>query len=282
MPVPIPINAVPASCIILRTSAKSTLMRPGLTMISDIPTTPCLKISSATRKEASNGVFSGMISRSLLFDTTITVSTFCLSRSIASTACLILRFPSNANGFVTIATVNAPLSLAISETTGAAPLPVPPPIPLVIKHKSVPATMAAISSRDSSAASLPTSGSPPAPRPRVTDDPILRTCAPLALERPSACASVFIAQNSTPLIRVSSIRSTALVPPPPTPRTLITQGERPPSGIRGVTEEYCEVEEIPGLKLVCCCDVGSEVSSLSKERRRNPFSRRIPRNVPLL
>mmetsp|Transcript_16763 Transcript_16763/g.25143 ORF Transcript_16763/g.25143 Transcript_16763/m.25143 type:complete len:208 (+) Transcript_16763:295-918(+) len=175
IPVPIPMRAVPASCITLLTSAKSTLIKPGLTMISDIPTTPCLKISSATRKEASRGVFSGMISRSLLLETTMTVSTFCLRRSIASTACLILLFPSKAKGFVTMATVSAPLSLAISETTGAAPLPVPPPIPLVTKHKSVFATMAAICSLDSSAASLPTSGSPPAPRPRVTDDPMLRT-----------------------------------------------------------------------------------------------------------
>jgi len=35
----------------------------------------------------------------------------------------------------------------------------------------------------------------------------------------------------------------------------------PPSGIRGVTEEDCEVS--------------------SRERRMKPFSRRMPRNVPL-
>mmetsp|Transcript_25936 Transcript_25936/g.52526 ORF Transcript_25936/g.52526 Transcript_25936/m.52526 type:complete len:220 (-) Transcript_25936:78-737(-) len=186
VPVPIPIKAVPASCITLRTSAKSTLINPGLTMISEIPTTPCLKMSSATRKDASKGVFSGIISSNLLFETMITVSTFCLKRSIASVACLILLLPSNANGFVTIATVNAPLSLLTSATTGAAPLPVPPPIPLVIKQRSAPLTMALISSRDSSAARRPISGSPPAPRPRVTEEPILRIWAPLALERPRA------------------------------------------------------------------------------------------------
>ena len=49
---PIPINAVPASVMMLRTSAKSTLINPGLMMISEMPTTPCLKISSAYEEGA--------------------------------------------------------------------------------------------------------------------------------------------------------------------------------------------------------------------------------------
>mmetsp|Transcript_16760 Transcript_16760/g.28833 ORF Transcript_16760/g.28833 Transcript_16760/m.28833 type:complete len:285 (+) Transcript_16760:563-1417(+) len=242
-PVPIPISAVPASCMTLRTSAKSTLISPGLTIISEMPTTPCLKISSATRNDASSGVFSGMISSSLLFETIMTVSTCSLNRSIASVACLILLRPSNAKGLVTMATVSAPLSLLTSATTGAAPLPVPPPIPEVMKQRSAPLTMALISSRDSSAARRPISGSPPAPSPRVTDEPMLRMEAPLALERPRAWASVLIAQNSTPPMRVSSIRSTALLPPPPTPSTLITQGLNPPSGINAVALLESAVEE---------------------------------------
>ena len=43
-----------------------------------------------------------------------------------------LRFSqlaSKENGVVTIATVNMPIALAVAATTGAAPLPVPPPIP---------------------------------------------------------------------------------------------------------------------------------------------------------
>mmetsp|Transcript_18528 Transcript_18528/g.28070 ORF Transcript_18528/g.28070 Transcript_18528/m.28070 type:complete len:283 (+) Transcript_18528:619-1467(+) len=242
-PVPIPINAVPASCMTLRTSAKSTLINPGLTMISEMPTTPCLKISSATRNDASSGVFSGMISSNLLFETIITVSTCSLNLSIASVACLILLRPSNANGLVTMPTVSAPLSLLISATTGAAPDPVPPPMPEVMKQRSAPETMADISSRDSSAARRPMLGSPPAPRPRVTEEPMLRIWAPLALERPRAWASVLIAQNSTPPMRVSSMRSTALLPPPPTPNTLITQGLNPPSGIKavGLLESAVEV-----------------------------------------
>mmetsp|Transcript_529 Transcript_529/g.1245 ORF Transcript_529/g.1245 Transcript_529/m.1245 type:complete len:327 (+) Transcript_529:487-1467(+) len=275
-PVPIPINAVPASCITLLTSAKSTLINPGLTIISEIPTTPCLKISSATRNDASNGVFSGIISNNLLFDTIITVSTFCLNRSIASVACLILLLPSNANGLVTIATVKAPLSLLTSATTGAAPLPVPPPIPLVIKHKSAPLTMALISSRDSSAARRPISGSPPAPRPRVTEEPMLRIWAPLALERPRACASVLMDQNSTPDMRVSSIRSTALLPPPPTPNTLITHGLNPPSGInadmlldRAVLDCRTAVVLVTPPPTSPCCS--------AIIRRRTPLSRLIPK-----
>mmetsp|Transcript_11594 Transcript_11594/g.15096 ORF Transcript_11594/g.15096 Transcript_11594/m.15096 type:complete len:266 (+) Transcript_11594:465-1262(+) len=231
VPVPIPMSAVPAFCITERTSAKSTLIKPGLTMISLIPTTPCLKISSATAKDLSIGVFSGIISSNLLLETTMTVSTCSLRRLIASVACFILRLPSNKKGFVTIPTVNAPLSFATSATTGAAPLPVPPPIPLVTKHISVPVTIAAISDRDSSAAAFPMSGLPPAPRPRVTADPIFSTFAPFAFDRPKACASVLIAQKSTPFTRVSIIRSTALLPPPPTPITLITHGDNPPSGM---------------------------------------------------
>mmetsp|Transcript_15518 Transcript_15518/g.24120 ORF Transcript_15518/g.24120 Transcript_15518/m.24120 type:complete len:225 (-) Transcript_15518:581-1255(-) len=186
VPVPIPIRAVPALCITLRTSAKSTLTRPGLTIISLIPTTPCLKISSATANERSIGVFSGMISNNLLFDTTITVSTCSFSLSIASVACFMRRRPSNENGFVTMPTVNAPLSFATSATTGAAPEPVPPPIPEVTKHISVPAIMLLKSFRLSSAANRPTSGLPPAPRPRVTVLPMFNVFAPLALLRPSA------------------------------------------------------------------------------------------------
>mmetsp|Transcript_4367 Transcript_4367/g.5737 ORF Transcript_4367/g.5737 Transcript_4367/m.5737 type:complete len:291 (-) Transcript_4367:488-1360(-) len=236
-PVPMPMSALPASFMTDRTSAKSTLIRPGRTIISEIPTTPCRKISSATRKAAVTGVSSGIISSNLLLLTMITVSTFLRKRSIASVACRILRLPSNANGLVTIATVNAPLSFAISATTGAAPDPVPPPIPDVIKHRSVPCIIAAISEADSSAAISPMAGSPPAPRPRVTEAPIFKTLAPRALLLPKACASVLMAQYSTPSTAVSNMRSTALQPPPPTPNTRITHGLKPPSGIRGAAAD---------------------------------------------
>mmetsp|Transcript_24156 Transcript_24156/g.66933 ORF Transcript_24156/g.66933 Transcript_24156/m.66933 type:complete len:310 (+) Transcript_24156:357-1286(+) len=237
-PVPIPIKALPASFMTDRTSAKSTLIKPGRTIISEIPTTPCRRISSATRNAAVTGVSSGMISSSLLLLTIITVSTFFRKRSIASVACRILRLPSKANGLVTIATVNAPLSFAISATTGAAPDPVPPPMPEVMKHKSVPCIIAAMSAADSSAASSPIDGSPPAPSPRVTEEPMFNTFAPSALLLPKACASVLMAQYSTPPTAVSSIRSTALHPPPPTPKTRMTHGLSPPSGMSGSTDAF--------------------------------------------
>ena len=45
---------------------------------------------------------------------------------------------------------------------------------------------------------------------------------PVVAEVAKACASVFIAMNSTPLRPCSIIRLTALTPPPPIPTTLIT------------------------------------------------------------
>src|SRR5207253_1342382 len=53
------------------------------------------------------------------------------------------------------------------------------------------------------------------------------SCAPIcslmsASHICSACASVFTAMNSTPFRPASTIRFTALVPPPPTPTTLMT------------------------------------------------------------
>mmetsp|Transcript_18546 Transcript_18546/g.42408 ORF Transcript_18546/g.42408 Transcript_18546/m.42408 type:complete len:214 (+) Transcript_18546:611-1252(+) len=174
-PVPTPMRAVPAFDMIDLTSAKSTLIIPGLMIISEIPTTPCLKISSATKNASVTGVSSGTIfnNRSLL--TTIRVSTTSLNSSIARSACLILFLPSNPNGFVTTPTVRHPhSSLAIFATIGAAPLPVPPPMPAVTNTRSAPAQIFSISSRLSSAAAHPTSGTPPAPSPRVTAAPMLR------------------------------------------------------------------------------------------------------------
>src|SRR6266568_2688807 len=72
------------------------------------------------------------------------------------------RLPSNAKGFVTTATLSAPSSLASEATTGAAPLPVPPPRPAVMKIMSAPSNPSMIFSVSSSAALRPTSGFAPA------------------------------------------------------------------------------------------------------------------------
>ena len=64
-------------------------------------------------------------------------------------ACDMRRRPSKPNGLVTTPTVKAPTSFATSATIGAAPDPVPPPIPAVTKTISAPATTCAkIMSKD--------------------------------------------------------------------------------------------------------------------------------------
>jgi hypothetical protein len=64
---------------------------------------------------------------SRLLGTTMRVSTSSASASMPFSACCRRREPSKPNGFVTIPTVSAPSSRAIRATTGAAPVPVPPP-----------------------------------------------------------------------------------------------------------------------------------------------------------
>ena len=73
---------------------------------------------------------------------------------------------------MTTPTVNAPNSFAILATIGAAPVPVPPPIPEVTNTISAPSKAASILSFVSSAALRPTSGLAPAPNPFVSFSPI--------------------------------------------------------------------------------------------------------------
>ncbi len=154
------------------TSAKSKLMKPGLVISSEMPRTPCATTSSTTLNASDSGVRRSMRSfkRSLVI--TINESTDS-DKACNPSAAKRPRFgPSHLNGRVTTATVNAPCSLAIRATTGAAPLPVPPPIPAVITTISAPAKALAISSVDSSAALVPRSGFEPAPKPPVNLGPI--------------------------------------------------------------------------------------------------------------
>ena len=76
------------------------------------------------------------------------------------------------NGRVTTPTVKAPSSLEIFAIYGAAPVPVPPPIPAVMKIISAPFTASRIWASASSAALRPYSGFPPAPNPFVVSCPI--------------------------------------------------------------------------------------------------------------
>ena len=53
------------------------------------------------------------------------------------------RWPSKWKGLVTTPTVRMPISRAICAMTGAAPVPVPPPMPAVTKHICAPWQMLA-------------------------------------------------------------------------------------------------------------------------------------------
>ena len=168
----------------------------------------------------SNSVVDGLTSASnFWFGITMSVSTFFRSFSMPSSACRKRRLPSKANGFVTIPTTRDPCSLAMRATDAAPPVPVPPPIPTVMKTISLPASKLAISFSSSSTACLPTSGFAPAPSPRVRSMPICKRTG--ASDEPSACMSVFITQNSTPTSPRSIIAFTAFDPPPPMPTTVI-------------------------------------------------------------
>ncbi|MDR6140346.1 hypothetical protein QE438_003650 [Pseudoxanthomonas sp. SORGH_AS 997] len=110
--------------------------------------------------------------------------------------------------------------MASCATTGAAPVPVPPPMPAVMNTMSAPVSASMMRSRSSSAAWRPTSGLAPAPRPLVTLPPSCSCC--LAPQFLIACESVLAVMNSTPSTLLATMCATALPPPPPTPMTLIT------------------------------------------------------------
>ena len=100
---------------------------------------------------------------------------------------------------VTIPTVSIFKSLAIFAMIGAAPVPVPPPIPAVINNILVlVVSMDFISSILSTADCSPISGFAPAPKPsvRVTPSWILLGTGLLS----KACESVLQITKSTPFI----------------------------------------------------------------------------------
>ena len=205
-------------CIVVFTSAKSRLIIPGIVMMSEMPCTPWRSTSSATRK-LSKKPASLATTSSFSLGITSMVSTASSSSGMPRSACCMRRLPSKPKGRVTTATVSAPISLASDAITGAAPVPVPPPRPVVTKTMSAPSSASIIFSESSSAARRPTSGFAPAPRPLVSFTPSCNFTG--ACESCSACTSVFAAMNSTPSSLAAIMRFTALPPPPPTPITLI-------------------------------------------------------------
>ena len=188
--------AVPISRITVRTSAKSTLIRPGRVISSAMPCTAPSSTSLAALKASSREMPRPSTFSNLSLGMVIRESTFLDSSSIPWAAKPIRFFPSKENGLVTTATVRIPISRATSATIGAAPVPVPPPMPAAMNTMSEPVSSSRSASLSSMAASRPTSGLAPAPRPLVMPPPICRVV--LALELRSAWASVLTVMNSTP------------------------------------------------------------------------------------
>ena len=83
---PMPMSAEPALLMIIRTSAKSVLMRPGLVMRSDMPATPLYRTSSACAKASITVSRASTIDSSRSFGTTMRVSTFSFSFAIPASA----------------------------------------------------------------------------------------------------------------------------------------------------------------------------------------------------
>ena len=150
---PMPMIAVPALRMIIFTSAKSVLISPGVVIRSVMPWTPWRSTSSAILKAFTIDVLSLETVSSRSLGMMMRVSTFSFSRWIPCSACTARRRPSKENGRVTTPIVSAPTPLAISATTGAPPVPVPPPLPAVMKTMSAPLSTSSISSACSSAAS---------------------------------------------------------------------------------------------------------------------------------
>src|SRR5436190_130848 len=218
-PMPVPMIAAPPFCITVRTSAKSTFTMPVTVMREEIPCVAWSNTSSAFLSASWNGIPLPTTASSRSFGTTTMVSTCLRISAIPISACRIRLRPSNRNGLVTMPMVRAPRSRAICEMMGAAPVPVPPPMPQVTNTRSAPCRPCRTSSRFSSMAWRPISGRAPAPRPRVSFFPICTFTSALLLSR--ACASVFTEMNSTPWSPSSTMRFRALPPPPPTPTTFI-------------------------------------------------------------
>ena len=156
---PMPMRADPAERMTARTSAKSRLMSPGTVIRSLMPWTPWRRTSSTTRKASTIEVSALTTSLRRSLGIVMSVSTLSRSSSEDFSEFSRRRAPSQLNGFVTTPIVRAPRSRAISAMTGAAPEPVPPPMPAVMKTMSESRSASAIFSESSSAARWPTLGS---------------------------------------------------------------------------------------------------------------------------
>src|SRR5580704_2587508 len=277
--------------IIAFTSAKSRLMMPGMVMMSEMPCTPCRRISSAMRNDSKKPAFSATPSN-FSFGITMVVSTDSMSSAIPRSACCMRRLPSNAKGLVTTATVSAPISLASEAMIGAAPVPVPPPSPAVTNTMSAPSRASIILSESSSAPLRPISGLAPAPSPLVSFTPSCILMAARDIRK--ACKSVLATMNSMCSIPESIMRLTALLPPPPTPMTLIRASLRA-SSLKQMRSPLSSIIHLVNSVVSCWRSAGrprpapAVLGALPREQRLHtrPKSRRLqparePRPMPVI
>ena len=167
LPYPVLMIATPPLSNTVFTSLKSRLMIPCMVIISAMLRAALHRVSSALLK-ASSTVSSGYISRRRSLLITSSASTFLLISSTPSSAWSIFFMPSQRNGMVTMPTVRMSISFAVLAITGAAPVPVPPPMPAVMNTIFVPSLSTFfMSSNDSSAACFPAAGLLPAPSPSL-------------------------------------------------------------------------------------------------------------------
>ena len=130
--------ALPGSPITVRTSSKSTFTPPYSLMISEMPPTAFFSTSLACAKASSCVTSSPSTSSSFSLSTTISESTLASSSARPASALVMRRPPSQSKGLVTTPTVRMPISLATRAITGAAPVPVPPPMPAVMNSMCAP------------------------------------------------------------------------------------------------------------------------------------------------
>jgi hypothetical protein len=78
---PMPITAVPAPAMTVRTSAKSRLMSPGRAIRSTMPVMPVPSTRSAIANASTMAMFCGAARTSSEFETTTSVSTDCQTRA---------------------------------------------------------------------------------------------------------------------------------------------------------------------------------------------------------
>ena len=212
--------ATPPSFSTVFTSLKSRFTFPCRVMISAILLAATERVSSAL-SNASSTDSSLYISLSFSLLMTSRASTCLLISSTPSSAWSIFLSPSQRKGMVTMPMVRMSISLAVCAMMGAAPVPVPPPIPAVMNTILVPSfSIFLMSSILSSAALRARAGRFPAPRPSFPSCNFTGTG-----ESFNAWLSVLHSTNVTSCIPSRYIWFTALPPPPPTPITLMIFGE---------------------------------------------------------